>query len=417
MLLRFHDLLHRTTPSEILDIIQLKNWQVAAPRLRRGRRHRHSGPLLRPQRRGPPAGAAAPRRPAAPDPHDRAPSPTWRDRHHRPLELPPVAQHRRRHTGTSRRQRRGPQTRCPDALQRPVGRRLSWPRPACRAACCRSSPVAAPSLATPLIDGSDFLMFTGSTATGKIVAAQAGAQLKDCSMELGGKNPLLVLPGARLRASTVRGAVRGTDANSGQLCIQHRTPRRALRPLRRLRCRRLALRSGGRRASAPSSTSAPTWVRWPALDQLEEGPAPTSPKPSVKGAELLAGGRARPDLGPYFYEPTLLAGVTEDMGLCREETFGPVAAVYRCRLGRRDGGARQRYALRPERQRLGGSVPGAGRAVAARLQAGTVNVNEAYAAAGGSADAPMGGFKESGMGRRTCPGHPQVHRSPRRSPR
>ena len=49
-----------------------------------------------------------------------------------------------------------------------------------------------------------------------------------------------------------------------------------------------------------------------------------------KGAELLAGGRARPDLGPYFYEPTLLAGVTEEMELCRAETFGPVAAVYRC---------------------------------------------------------------------------------------
>ena len=73
-------------------------------------------------------------------------------------------------------------------------------------------------LGTPLIDATDFLMFTGSTATGKVVAAQAAAQLKDCSMELGGKNPLLVLPGARLGA-TVRGAVRGICANSGQLCI------------------------------------------------------------------------------------------------------------------------------------------------------------------------------------------------------
>ena len=50
----------------------------------------------------------------------------------------------------------------------------------------------------------------------------------------------------------------------------------------------------------------------------------------AKGAEVLAGGRARPDLGPYFYEPTLLAGVNDEMDLCRAETFGPVAAVYRC---------------------------------------------------------------------------------------
>ncbi len=49
-----------------------------------------------------------------------------------------------------------------------------------------------------------------------------------------------------------------------------------------------------------------------------------------KGAEVLAGGKARPDLGPYFYEPTLLAGVNDGMELCHAETFGPVAAVYRC---------------------------------------------------------------------------------------
>jgi len=119
----------------------------------------------------------------------------------------------------------------------------------------------------------------------------------------------------------------------------------------------------------------------------------------AKGAEVLAGGRARPDLGPYFYEPTLLAGVTDHMALCREETFGPAAAVYRC-----DSVDEMVERANDTRYGLNASVwagsARAGRAVAARLQAGTVNVNEAYAAAWGSADAPMGGFKESGMGRR-----------------
>jgi succinate-semialdehyde dehydrogenase/glutarate-semialdehyde dehydrogenase len=117
-----------------------------------------------------------------------------------------------------------------------------------------------------------------------------------------------------------------------------------------------------------------------------------------KGAEVLAGGRARPDLGPYFYEPTLLAGVTEDMALCRAETFGPVAAVYRCssvdemvaRANDSEFGLNASVWTRDVR---------AGRAIAARIQTGTVNINEAYAATWASA-APMGGWKQSGLERR-----------------
>ncbi len=250
-------------------------------------------------------------------------------------------------------------------------------------------------LGRPLIDGADFLMFTGSTATGKIVAAQAAAQLKDCSMELGGKNPLLVLPGARLGA-TVRGAVRGICANSGQLCISierlyvHTDLYDAFVPRLAQALRDVRLGAG--------LDFGPDMGSLASADQLDKVGAHVDDA-VAKGAEVLAGGRARPDLGPYFYEPTLLAGVTEEMALCREETFGPVAAVYRCDSVDEMVDARQRHELRPERQRLGGSAR-AGRAVAARLQAGTVNVNEAYAAAWGSADAPMGGFKESGMGRR-----------------
>ena len=117
-----------------------------------------------------------------------------------------------------------------------------------------------------------------------------------------------------------------------------------------------------------------------------------------KGAEVLAGGRPRPDLGPYFYEPTLLAGVTEEMEVCRAETFGPVAAVYRCasvdemvaRANDSEYGLNASVWTRDVK---------AGREVAGRIESGTVNVNEAYAATWASA-APMGGWKQSGLGRR-----------------
>ena len=119
----------------------------------------------------------------------------------------------------------------------------------------------------------------------------------------------------------------------------------------------------------------------------------------AKGAELLVGGRARPDVGPYFFEPTVLSAVTDEMLLCREETFGPVVSVYpftddehALRLvNDSDLGLSAAILTRDTRR---------GRALAARIQAGTVNINEAYAAAWGSTAAPMGGMKDSGLGRR-----------------
>jgi len=117
------------------------------------------------------------------------------------------------------------------------------------------------------------------------------------------------------------------------------------------------------------------------------------------GAKVLVGGRARPDLGPYFYEPTLLGDVRSDMSLFADETFGPVVAV-------------STFADEDEAvERANSGCFGLnfsvwtrdvarGRRIAARLQAGTVNVNEGYVASWGSVDAPMGGMKDSGLGRR-----------------
>jgi succinate-semialdehyde dehydrogenase / glutarate-semialdehyde dehydrogenase len=118
----------------------------------------------------------------------------------------------------------------------------------------------------------------------------------------------------------------------------------------------------------------------------------------ARGARVLAGGRPRPDLGPLFFEPTLLQGITGDMLVAREETFGPVLTVARVRDA-------DEAVLRANDSPYGlnasvWSTPSRGAAVAARVRAGTVNVNEGYAAAWASQDAPMGGMRDSGLGRR-----------------
>jgi succinate-semialdehyde dehydrogenase/glutarate-semialdehyde dehydrogenase len=118
-----------------------------------------------------------------------------------------------------------------------------------------------------------------------------------------------------------------------------------------------------------------------------------------KGATVLTGGRPRPDLGPLFYEPTVLDGVTEDMDVCAGETFGPVVALYRFRdldevVARANDTA---YGLNAS---VWTRDLASGRALASRIRAGTVNINEGYGSAYGSHDAPMGGMKDSGLGRR-----------------
>lgn len=250
-------------------------------------------------------------------------------------------------------------------------------------------------LGTLIIEQSDYLMFTGSTATGRKVAAQAGEQLIDCSMELGGKNALLVLDDADV-GKAVSGALRAAFSNAGQLCIsveriyvpgklwdEFSTRYAAAAKAMKLSA---ALDYSGDMGSLISEKQLDA-VRHHVDDAVS------------KGAEVLAGGRARPDIGPYFYEPTVLSGVCEGMAAFADETFGPVVSLYRV-----DSEEEAIAKANDSDYGLNFSVwtsnAKRGREVAARLQAGTVNVNEAYAAAWGSVDAPMGGMKASGLGRR-----------------
>jgi acyl-CoA reductase-like NAD-dependent aldehyde dehydrogenase len=122
----------------------------------------------------------------------------------------------------------------------------------------------------------------------------------------------------------------------------------------------------------------------------------------AKGATLLAGGRARADLGPLFFEPTVLSGVTDGMDCFTRETFGPVVAISPV-----DNEAEAIRAANDTVFGLNASVFTSsrrhGRRVADQLDAGSVNINEGYRGSFSSVDAPMGGMKRSGLGRRNGP--------------
>jgi succinate-semialdehyde dehydrogenase / glutarate-semialdehyde dehydrogenase len=250
-------------------------------------------------------------------------------------------------------------------------------------------------LGAPIIEQSDYLMFTGSTAVGRTVAAQAGERLIDCSMELGGKNALLVLDDADV-GKAVSGALRAAFSNAGQLCI---SVERIYVPATLWDdfATRFADAAKAMKLSAALDYSADmgSLISEKQLktvtDHVDDAVA--------KGATVLAGGKPRPDIGPHFYEPTILSGVREGMAAFADETFGPVVSLYRV-----DSEEEAIEKANDSEYGLNFSVwtsdPKHGQRVAAQLEAGTVNVNEAYAAAWGSVDAPMGGMKASGLGRR-----------------
>ncbi len=118
----------------------------------------------------------------------------------------------------------------------------------------------------------------------------------------------------------------------------------------------------------------------------------------ANGATVLAGGKGRPDLGPYFYEPTVLEGVTESAECFAGETFGPLVSLYPYKT------TEEAVALANQGEYgLNASLwgkPREAKAIATRIKAGTVNINEGFSATFGSVDAPMGGMRQSGLGRR-----------------
>ena len=249
-----------------------------------------------------------------------------------------------------------------------------------------------------VIARADYVDYTGSSATGRTIARQAGERLIGYSLELGGKNPLLVLADADVSAAA-KIAVRACFASAGQLCESieriYVHDRVYDRFVSEFTSATKSLRLGSALDYSYEMGSL-TFARQ--LDTVTEHVQDAV----AKGATVLAGGRARPDLGPYFYEPTVLAGVRPGMTVYREETFGPVVSIYRVHSDDEavDQANDTAYGLNAS---VWSRDTGRAREIAARIHAGSVNVNEGFIAAWGSVAAPSGGLGISGSGRRHGP--------------
>jgi succinate-semialdehyde dehydrogenase/glutarate-semialdehyde dehydrogenase len=215
------------------------------------------------------------------------------------------------------------------------------------------------------------------------------------SLELGGKYSMYVAADADIPRA-VAGAVRACFASAGQLCISaerlivHRDVHGEFvtRFVEAVEAMKLgtALEYGYDMGSLVGRDQLDT-----VTEHVEDARA--------RGAIVLTGGRPRPDVGPFAYEPTVLTGVTAEMTCRDSETFGPVVSLYEV------GSDEEAIALANDTEYgLNASVwtrdVRRGRRIAAQIQTGTVNINDGYAAAWASVGAPMGGMKASGIGRR-----------------
>jgi acyl-CoA reductase-like NAD-dependent aldehyde dehydrogenase len=250
------------------------------------------------------------------------------------------------------------------------------------------------SVGNAITDSVDYVAFTGSTKTGKIVAERASKRLIGYSLELGGKNPLIILPGAKLGDAAEK-VIAGAFGNSGQLCVSIErvyvpsSQKAAFETELAARVNSLQI---GKSDNFQMDMGTLTGVNQ--LKRVEEYVSDAV----SKGAKVLAGAKALPELGPYFYAPTVMTNIKPEMRLAREEVFGPFIAV----VGYDSIDEAVELANDTEFG-LNASVVGPvklAEKVANRLMAGSVNINEGFRASMASIDSPMGGMKQSGVGRR-----------------
>ena len=239
----------------------------------------------------------------------------------------------------------------------------------------------------------DKLVFTGSVPTGRRIAQVAAARLLPLVLELGGKDPMIVLEDVDLDVAS-SGAVWGAFMNAGQTClsvercyVQAKIYDRFLAACVR-KARQLRVGNG----SEPDTEVGPL-IHERQLRIVEQHVEDAR----SRGARLLCGGERLPSLGPNFYAPTVLADVTHEMKIMREETFGPVLPVMAF-----DTDAEAIRLANDSDFGLAASVWTRDRAraetMARQMHAGTVMINDAVSCYGIS-EAPHGGVKASGIGR------------------
>jgi acyl-CoA reductase-like NAD-dependent aldehyde dehydrogenase len=245
-----------------------------------------------------------------------------------------------------------------------------------------------------LTDNADYIAFTGSAATGRMVGARAAARLIPFSLELGGKNPLIVLPSADL-SKAAESLIGGAFGSAGQLCVSIErayVPNNLKSQFEQILAKKVnELKLG---SSNDFSLDIGTLT---GANQLSRVSGFVDDAIS-KGAKVLAGAKKLPELGPFYYAPTVLTDVSPSMNMFANEVFGPVVAVYGY-----DTIDEAVQLANDTTEGLNASVIGntkEAEKVAARIMAGTVNINEGFRATFASLDTPMGGMKNSGHGRR-----------------
>ena len=239
--------------------------------------------------------------------------------------------------------------------------------------------------------GVDKISFTGSVATGRRVAEVCGRSLVPCTLELGGKDPMIVCEDADLERAA-RGAVYGAFCNAGQVC----TSTERVYVVERVAdefTRRVIERTGELRQGSHGEFDVGPMIRAEQLAIVEEHIRDAI----AKGARVLAGGRRNPAYEGLFFEPTVLDDVTHDMKIMREETFGPVLPIMRVR----DADEAIAYA-NDSPYGLNANVWTRNRRrgveIAKAIDSGCAVVNDCMITYGVT-ESPFGGVKQSGIGR------------------
>jgi acyl-CoA reductase-like NAD-dependent aldehyde dehydrogenase len=238
--------------------------------------------------------------------------------------------------------------------------------------------------------GVDKVSFTGSVRTGRKIGEICGRRLIPCTLELGGKDPMIVCEDADLERAA-NGAVFGAFSNAGQVCVS---------------TERVYVVESVADAFERKVLEKTAVLRQGAEGEFDVGPMIFGDQLAIvqrhiedavgKGAKVLAGGRRNPAWAGLFWEPTVLANVTHDMAIMCEETFGPVLPIMRVRdedealrlANDSPYGLNANVWTRDKRK---------GERIAKLLQSGAAVVNDCMLTYGVT-ESPFGGVKESGVG-------------------